>query len=497
MNSYWTQVGKRPLIVGYSTTGKSIAQHWDAQQIPYWVYDDALSGSEFAVDEDFLYTHTEEISVVMRSPGVPRTHRILQRMCEQDVPLCTDFDVAAGYLEGKQVIVVTGTDGKSTTVTFLQQLLEQEGQSVVSCGNNGIPILTKIPEIKKSKYVVIELSSFMLEEKLPIKAAGLIITNVSPDHMDRYENFESYVSTKKRSFTLLGSQSVYVRNGDDPHLQEKPQIGKTITISAQSANKSKVDWLIVFEAGEVSFIQDSKNVFVPAREDKIRSVLEPPKMQDHKDKPKTGELNKLHYVHTREGKLRDIEVTGEWTYGNRYNLGQAMACLDGLGICMDQIDFGKIKTLGHRMEWVPTHKNVMVYNDSKSTTIGALLSALHSCPNKGEIHIILGGKAKGQSFYGLPRQWNQQGSKTIYITGKNSEKIRRELEYTKVLVEPDFTKCIELAWSRLQMGDILLFSPACASERPFANYEERGARFVEILRKLDQDFSKNKTIDVF
>ena len=228
---------KQILIIGFTyRTGLSIALLLEQLKLPYSIYDkngtDNISDEAEAVNpknfkclkqvfkgepsEHFL----DNIDLIFLSPGVPRTNPLLIWAKSKNIDIWGDVDFIFPLLKDKVTIGVTGTDGKTTTVTLIEHLLSQD-KNVLVCGNNGIPIFNVLDKIVKVDVIVLELSSYMLEENQNIFPTISIITNIGRDHLDRYPSFEVYKETKLKLFS--GKDGTNIQNLDNHHLKYQGQ----------------------------------------------------------------------------------------------------------------------------------------------------------------------------------------------------------------------------------------------------------------------------------
>ena len=349
VHSQWK--GKHALIVGFSPrTGLSAAIFFEAVQVPYSIYEQKGNEDVKKTLANHKTTYLQNIfggepqnaflqgiDFILLSPGIARTHPLMAQAHKRNIEIVVDVDLLYPFLDNKKTIGVTGTDGKTTTVSLLEHLLKQY-RPVVACGNNGVPILSVIDLIEAAEIIIIELSSYMLEECQHITPGVSIITNIAPDHLDRYSSFEAYRQTKLKLFN--GAKGSAIVNADDSNISYSgPR--KQVTIGT---------------SGEYSF---NEREFV---------------LGDWKLPYKAVPLKGLQ---------------------NRYNILFAIAGCEQLGMPRELIKKGltTFKGLPHRLEFVVTKKGIDVYNDSKATTLQSVQYALLSFKS---CVLIMGGGGKEQ-----------------------------------------------------------------------------------------------------
>lgn len=429
-------LNRKVLIIGFSfKTGLSAAVLFERLRISYSIYDQKPAH----LVKDTLENHTtnylrniftgepkknylNNIDLILLSPGVPRTHPLVSWSKELQIEISVDVALIYPFLQDKITIGVTGTDGKSTTVSLLEQVLGQ-CRKVVTCGNNGRPIFSTIDQIEVSEIVIVELSSYMLEDNKNIFSTISLITNIEVDHLDRYDSFENYRLTKHNVFD--GDKGIVIINADDEHINYNQDNG------------------------------DKRTIFIGKKSD--------------------YSFNEKELI-TPHGKWLYTDLTSNQIH-NPYNLLFVIVIGDVLDVPFHLIKRGinNFKGLPHRLEFVTRKNGITVYNDSKSTTLQSVKYALLRL----DISIlIMGGRSKGSNYDQL--QFLSKKVKQLYTYGEDGKAIRDALGWQGGF-NKDFAKTVKEAWETCEKGDTLLLSPGCTSWDQFSSFEERGEFFKKII----------------
>ena len=441
------ETSKRYLIVGLGLTGLSCARFCQQQGLDFSLCDtrENFAGAddvraEFSGVELFLGEPTvEQLSAydeLLVSPGISIQTEIFQQVAEQGVTLAGDIQLFRQYVT-KPVVAITGSNGKSTVTTLVNELINAAGRKAVAGGNLGIPALDLLSEENVDVFVL-ELSSFQLETTTDFAADVAVILNISPDHMDRYNSMRDYERAKQRIFQ--GAERAVVNLDDDHTRPAMDLIKEYVTFGLSHAadfgvkNIDGNDWLMA--KGEP---------LLPAS---------------------------------------DLKIKG------RHNLANALAALalvSELGIdvrqCISSLkDFAGLK---HRCQWVRELNGVEYFNDSKGTNTGSTMAAVTglSADLKGRLHLIVGGEGKGQNFSELGQACINNVNVIAYGADRNI--IAQDMaDFCQVEQVSDVEQALSLAHAQANAGDIVLFSPACASFDQFKNYQHRGDVFCELVEAL-------------
>jgi UDP-N-acetylmuramoylalanine--D-glutamate ligase len=395
---------------------------------------------------DNLESVLPSAELLVVSPGVPEDHPVLQRARQQDIPVIGEIELASWFLHAP-IIAVTGTNGKSTTVRLIGSILQESGKHVFVGGNLGLPLCEAVPrstdppQAADYDYIVAEVSSFQLETIQQFKPWIALLLNVTPDHLDRHPTQEHYQAAKRRIFENQTEKDWMVVNADDP-------IVKAMSLEAKA------------RLCEFSLRHDvAQGIFLEG--EIVRGRLE-------------GEADFVLERH-------DIPMRG------LHNVANVMAAVSvGLLCGCSKEDMVRalqgIPTLEHALESVRTWQGVTFINDSKGTNVDATLKALESF---GEpVVLILGGKDKGGEFSRLLEAIHR-GVKGIVLIGEAADRILKALEGAVPMIRATSLKdAVSQAVSLASSGDVVLFSPACASFDMFQNYHQRGLEFKRVVQEL-------------
>ena len=390
--------------------------------------------------------HSEELILnadeVIKSPGIPETAPMVQKIIEKGIGVISEIEFAGRYDSAKKVCI-TGSNGKTTTTSLIYHLLQQAGLNVGLGGNIGKSYAYQVATEQHDIYVL-ELSSFQLDNVYDFKADIAIITNITPDHLDRYGyNMENYVKSKFRITRNMSSDDCFIFCSDDEitvnHLNQ-------IVVKAQKLPFTQKD-----EVTQGAFVKENKMV-VRYKEQECDMYLQ------------------------------------ELALGGKHNVYNSMAA--ALAAKAMDIDNAVIRNglatfqaVEHRLEKVLSIRDVLYINDSKATNVDAAWYALE-CQTRPVIWIV-GGTDKGNDYSSLV-ELAREKVKAIICLGVDNTKIHAAFE-TVVPHMCDVTsaaEAVKMADSLASAGDVVLLSPCCASFDLFKNYEDRGRQFKEAVRNL-------------
>jgi UDP-N-acetylmuramoylalanine--D-glutamate ligase len=442
---------KRVLVVGLGRSGVASALFLQARGAKVTVSDskpqDQL-GDEIPVllDHGIVVEtggHGERTfrgqDLIVVSPGVPVDSPPLVQARAVGEPVIGEIELASQFLP-KNIVAITGSNGKTTTTTLAGEIMAAGGFSTAVGGNIGTPAISLVEQAKPETVVVLEVSSFQLETIQAFRPKVAVVLNITPDHLDRHRTFEAYTNAKARIFENQQAEDFAVLNSDD-------------AASAGLASRTRAQVFLFSRKKEVqqgAYVRDGRILFRDAKgQREIMQVSEIP----------------LKGGHNVENVLASVCV------------GAVMGCDPGR-IAKAVRDF---KAVEHRLEYVATIRDVDYYNDSKATNVDATIKALESFP--ANIHLILGGKDKDSDYTQL-NDLLRQRVKRVYTIGAAAEKIESQIKG----VEVDHSETLETALRRASAiaasGDVVLLAPACASFDQFKNYEHRGRVFKEVVQAL-------------
>jgi len=431
---------KKISILGAGKSGKSCARL--ALKMGYEVIlSDISKDVEFESYNNLtleLGMHSGKIldsDFIIISPGIPSEISIVKHAERLGIPIISEIEFAS-WFTNSNILAVTGSNGKSTTVSMIHQILSGANCNSFLGGNIGTPfsenVLFEIEKNKEDKCVhVIELSSFQLERLKNFKSQISCILNISEDHLDRYVDMNDYINAK---LNIIDVSEKIIYNSNDSILSKR--------INKMNRDKTLVPHESIYEICNNAICnKNTKKVILSLNETNL-----------------IGEHNLFNAL---------IACTIANLYG-----------IDEESIIEEIINF---KPLPHRLEFVRCINDVSYYNDSKSTNINSTITALNSFKNN--VILILGGMDKGSDFSELCA--NLDVVKKIFCYGDSGEKILKNLkndiniEYIK-----SFKKCMNYVVDKANHNDNVLLSPACSSFDQFSNYKERGDFFKKIVMDI-------------
>lgn len=392
--------------------------------------------------------HTEEklldADLVVKSPGIPPYAPLVKKFTEKGTPVISEIEFAGRYTDAKMVCI-TGSNGKTTTTLLTYHILKEAGLNVGLAGNVGKSMAYQVAREHHDVYVI-ELSSFQLENMYDFKAGIAIITNITPDHLDRYDHkMENYVAAKFRILQNQGPDDYFIYWQDDPIVKEQ--------IKHLHIESIQMPFSEFHEEGAVAYVEDGIIRFETPMD-----VWEVPREK--------LSLSGLH---------------------NLYNSMAAGLSASILNIKKDTIrhaleDFESVE---HRLEYVATVDGVRYINDSKATNVNSTWYALESMTTPTVL--ILGGKDKGNDYSEIESLVSEK-VKAIVCMGKDNQKLLdffgdkvAEIRDTHS-IEDAIKACAELS----EPGDTVLLSPCCASFDLFSSYEDRGDQFKSIVKSMEK-----------
>ena len=390
--------------------------------------------------------HTEDLILnadeVIKSPGIPSTAAMVQKIENKGIKVISEIEFAGRYDSAKKVCI-TGSNGKTTTTSLIYHLLKQAGMNVGLGGNIGKSYAYQVATEKFDIYVL-ELSSFQLDNVYDFKADIAVITNITPDHLDRYGyNMENYVKAKFRITRNMSSDDCFIFCSDDEitinHLNK-------IIVQAQ-----KLPFTQKEEVSQGAFVKDDR-IIVRYKEEECDMFLQ------------------------------ELALGGKH---NVYNSMAAALAAKAMDIDNKQIREGlaTFQAVEHRLEKVLSIKDVLYINDSKATNVDAAWYALE-CQTRPTVWIV-GGTDKGNDYTSLIPLAKEK-VKAMICMGLDNKKFHESFEGVVPEIH-DVTsaeEAVKLASKIAESGDVVLLSPCCASFDLFKNYEDRGRQFKEAVRKL-------------
>ena len=390
--------------------------------------------------------HTEELILnadeVVKSPGIPGTVPMVQKVKENGIPVISEIEFASRYDSAKK-ICITGSNGKTTTTSLIYYLLKNAGLNVGLGGNIGQSYAYQVAT-EHFDYYVLEISSFQLDDIRDFRPDIAIITNITPDHLDRYDHkMENYVNAKFNITRNLREDDCFIFDSDDEitvgHLSKIVLRCKMLPFSQET------------ELEQGAFIRENKMI--------VRG-----------DEEETDVF------------LESLALGGKH---NVYNSMAAALAAKATGIESDIIrnSLATFKPIEHRLEPVLSIKDVLYINDSKATNVDSAWYALEC--QKRPVVWILGGTDKGND-YSVLNDLVREKVKGIVCLGVDNKKIHEAFGGMVSRMEDALSarEAVQKAAAMADAGDVVLLSPCCASFDLFKNYEDRGEQFKAAVRNL-------------
>ncbi|MEH6447650.1 MAG: UDP-N-acetylmuramoyl-L-alanine--D-glutamate ligase [Oleispira sp.] len=458
---------QKRLIIGMGQTGLSCARFLTAKGLSFDLCDtrellpnQADIKSEFSQCQIFngkldgaLLAQYNELIV---SPGIAIAEPAIVFARQQGSRVRGDVDIFAEFVT-KPVIGITGSNGKSTVTTLVGEILAAAGHKPAVCGNIGIPVLDVLLNDDDYHCYVVELSSFQLETTHHLAAEVACVLNLSEDHMDRYDSMLAYHQAKHRVFQ--GCRSI-VTNREDTLTQPlvstsmpKKSFGLKMASNPVAAKNQYSIAQVETAAGlSVESLMFEQQPIFPVTELKIKG--------------RHNQLNALAAIALVESLPANFKVS-------RNELQQSLFDFTGLP---------------HRCAWVAEYEGIEYFNDSKGTNVGSTLAAIEGLASEDSKKIILiaGGVGKDQDFEPLADAC-QKSVKQVQLFGRDAKLIASRLESVCSLdIVETLAQALVQAQQVASAGDVILFSPACASFDQFTNYVNRGETFEQLVAEMIQ-----------
>ncbi|WP_334071902.1 MULTISPECIES: UDP-N-acetylmuramoyl-L-alanine--D-glutamate ligase [Paenibacillus] len=402
------------------------------------------------------------VELVVKNPGIPYSAPPVAKAEELGIEVVTEVEVAY-HLTEAPIIGITGSNGKTTTTTWIGNMLESAGLHPLVAGNIGTPLCAAAEEARPENRLVAELSSFQLKGTREFRPAVAVLLNVAETHLDYHGTMEDYVASKAKLFANQTESDIAVINWDDPVCRELVPYIKAKLLPFSMAEELRT-------AGV--YVQPS---FIPGVQDNLTR----------------------HIVYRDEAgaehRILDIAEIG---LAGRFNVGNALAAAAAslaAGAAPEALagPLRSFRGVEHRLEFVEVKSGVAYYNNSKATNSKATVTALGALDRP--IVLIAGGLDRGSDYMELLPAFKER-VKAVVAIGQTKEKIGRVAELAGlsdiVLVDTGTSaadtlrEAINAAAELAADGDIVLLSPACASWDMFSSYEERGRIFKEAVHTL-------------
>ena len=381
-----------------------------------------------------------QASRVVVSPGIDPQNPPVAAAREAGVALVSEIEIALASLPGSRVIAVTGTNGKTTTTALIGHLLRALGADAVDAGNIGTPLSDMAMRPKPPEWIALEMSSFQLHDTPGLSPEVGVLTNLTPDHLDRYRSIDDYYSDKARLFANARPESKWVLNADD------------VLVGQMTANVAGEKFGFSTRSRSDAWLDDASGTMM-LRGDALMPRAELGLLGDHN-------------VANALAAALAVSIADE-RFASTDALHEMAGALAGF------------HALAHRLEVVGETDGIQWINDSKATNVSSTLVAVSGM--RRPTILLLGGRHKGEPYTGLLGAISRSVKKVIAY-GEAAPEIETDLG-SAVLFErlgSDFEEVMKRARESAQPGDAVLLSPACSSFDMFRNYEERGATFKRL-----------------
>lgn len=393
--------------------------------------------------EDEKHTDSEifNADLVMKSPGIPEKTPLVKMIREKGIQIVSEIEFASRYTSAT-IVGITGSNGKTTTASLTHHILKQELQ-VGLAGNIGDSFAKQILEHDYENYVL-EISSFQLDDILDFKPHIAVLTNITPDHLDRYNyQFENYIASKFRIIMNQTPEDYFIYDADDEVIQEwlenNPVQSKLLPFSLKKTFENGA----FIENENIKVIIDNNQFIMPTKDLALEGK--------HNIKNAMAASTVAHLLKIRKQTIRE--------------------------------SLENFHGVEHRLEQVLKINKVNYINDSKATNVNATYYALESMD--APTVWIVGGEDKGNNYQELFPFVNEKVKAVICLGIDNEKLIENFAPMVDVIVETQFmSEAVKIAYKIAEPGDNVLLSPACASFDLFQNYEDRGRQFKEAVRNL-------------
>lgn len=402
--------------------------------------------NEFGIEfEESMHTEEKILSAdeIVKSPGIPEKSEMMKKIRRKGIPVISEIELAWRFKGSSKIVGITGSNGKTTTTALTYHICRHAGLDCAMVGNIGISIARQVALDPREIYVA-EISSFQLDDIKDFRAEIALLTNITEDHLDRYEyKFENYIKSKFKIIQNQTKDDYFIYCADDPVTETYL---KKLTI-----HSNPLPFTMKQEPQKGAFIKDG-TMTIAVNDDKVTMSVD------------------------------DFKIKGKH---NQYNTMAAGIAAATLGIRKEKIREAvtTFESLEHRMEMVAMVKGVEYINDSKATNINSTWYALESMTRP--TILILGGVDKGNDYEVL-KDLVKEKVKAIVCLGTDNRKIHEAFGDTVALLvnTTSAEDAVKAAYHFAEKGDTVLLSPACASFDLFKNYEDRGIQFKQAVRDL-------------
>lgn len=449
---------KNILVVGLGITGISIIKVLSYEGANIFILDSKKEEDIIDKVDDIKYKGffggmkidllEENIDLIIKSPGVPPNLEVFKQARNYGIKVVTDIELAYRIMDFNKIISITGTNGKTTITSIIDNILKEDKTKHLVAGNIGKGILDYYKISDKKTNLLLELSSFQLSHIEKFKPDIAVISNLSKDHLDWHITYENYIESKFNIFKNQDKNDYLILNYNDKLLKKLKD------------KKANIYWF------------------------SLDSVV-PQGAYLYNDKLYLRDGSEDIYLLTR----KDINLIGEH---NVENVLASVIVAYLMGINPDIIKKGimNFKSVEHRIEYVTEIDNISFINDSKGTNIQSTIKAIESFDKN--LNLIIGGYDRGDDFSLLFKNLNNK-VKNIFVMGETQEKIMniaRNFNFCNIYKVKDMGEAVKKSYELSNSGDYILLSPACASWDMYENFELRGIDFKNKIKKLKDDINE-------
>lgn len=389
--------------------------------------------------------HTEEkilsADEVIKSPGIPDEAPMVQKIIAKGIHIISEIEFAGRYTDSK-MICITGSNGKTTTTSLIYHIFKAAGYDAGLAGNIGKSLALQVAE-DPHKYYIIELSSFQLDNMYDFRANVAVLLNITPDHLDRYDNcMQNYVNSKMRIVQNQTADDAFIYWNDDPIIKKE--------LDKYDIKAIKLPFSELKERGSIGYIEE-------------------------------GEY-KLEEPTPFNMEQEALSLTGKHNIYNSLAAGLASS-VAGIKNEVIRKSLGDFPGVEHRLEKVTRVAGVEYINDSKATNVDACWYALESM--KTPTILIIGGKDKGNDYEPIKDLVKKKCAGIVYL-GADNTKLHENFDSLGIPVRDTHSmkECVAACYEMAEPGMTVLLSPCCASFDLFKNMEDRGEQFKQLVRSL-------------
>ena len=390
--------------------------------------------------------HTEALILnaceVVKSPGIPEDAPMVQKVRDAGIPVISEIEFAGRYTDAK-MICITGSNGKTTTTSLIYHIFRKAGYNAGLAGNIGRSLALQIAEGKTFDYYIIELSSFQLDNMYDFRANIAILLNITPDHLDRYDNsMQKYTDAKMRIVQNQTEEDAFIYWNDDPIISRE--------LRKYGIKAKMCPFSIIKKDGMIGYIADGQYV--------------------------------IEYPTPFNMEQESLSLRGKHNMYNSLAAGIAarISGIDDASLRQSLSDFEGVE---HRLQKVARVGGVQYINDSKATNVDACWYALESMTTP--TILIIGGKDKGNDYNAIKELVQKKCAGLVYL-GADNTKLHEFFDGMGIPVADtnNMRDCVEACNRMAKPGYTVLLSPCCASFDLFKNMEDRGEQFCEQVRNL-------------